>query len=298
MAAESPELVVDRAEPSAFDWSSVAGGAVIAASLAFLLITFGSAVGFSVTSPWTTTRPEVVTISLVAAGWYLLVSLMSYIAGGYVAARLRARRHDASLHEARIRDGLHGAGVWGFGVFLTVVLAFAGAAQLGSGAVRVGEAAGKAASAVAGTEAADPSAYYADVLLRREQPTPAEIPVTIRTEVQRGLARAAATGELADQDRTYLSRLVAAHTGIEPAQAEQRVTQVTAQLQRGVAETRSAAREAAEKARRGFAIAGFLTAAAFMIALGGAWIGAMLGGEHRDAGTIFRPLAPRVPREV
>jgi len=291
--ASSADPVEGIAGVSAFDWSSVAGGAAIAAALAFLLITFGSAVGFSVASPWTTTAAEAKGMSFVGAGWFLLVSLFSYLAGGYVAARLRSRRGDGSAHEAQIRDGLHGAGVWGVGILLTVIVGALGANQIGAGVAKVGAAAANVAQAAAASDSRhDPIGYMTDVMVRPEQQRGAEMPASLRAEAERMVARATVSGSFSSSDKAYLTRLVAANTGLDAAQAEQRVVQA----ERIAADAKESAKVAADKARIGLAIAGFLTAAAFMIALGGAWIGAVLGGEHREAGTIFRPLRPVLRR--
>lgn len=291
--ASRVETVDGIAGVSAFDWSSVAGGAVIAAALAFLLVTFGSAVGFSVASPFTTTAAEAKGISLIGAGWFLLVSLFSYLVGGYVAARLRSRRGDGTAHEAQIRDGLHGAGVWGVGILLTVLVGAVGANQVGAGVAKVGAAAAQVAQAASTSDSRnDPIGYMTDVMVRPEQQRGAEMPASLRAEAERMMARAVATGTFSPSDRAYLTRLVAANTGLDATQAEQRVVQA----ERVAAEAKEAAKVAADKARIGLALAGFLTAAAFMIALGGAWIGAVLGGDHREAGTIIRPLRPVLRR--
>jgi hypothetical protein len=275
---------------SAFDWHSVAGGAVIAAALAFLLMTFGSAVGLSVVSPWYGAGASATTVSILGAAWFLFVSLLSYLVGGYVAGRLRAKRGDGTVEESMIRDGLHGLGVWGLGVLLTIAVAAFGATTLGAGAAKVGQAAATAAGPAAAA-AGSASDYLSDRLFRRDQPGAAELPAGMKAEAGRIIARSLTNeGRMADEDRAYLVRVVATTTGVDQAQAEQRVNQVSTEVQRLATE----AKAAADKARRGLAIAGFLTAAAFMIALAAAWIGAAYGGRHREEGTIFRPLTPRL----
>jgi len=288
------ETPLDRmAGVSAFDWCSVAGGAAIAAALAFLLLTFGSAVGLAVVSPWSGAGASGTTVGIVGAAWYLFVSLLSYLVGGYVAGRLRARRGDGTAEEAMIRDGLHGLGVWGVGVLLTVIMAAVAASVVGAGAIRLGDTAASAANAAQRGSEISPSDYLADLLFRREQPGTgvAETPPVVKAEAGRIIGRSLANnGQLADNDRAYLARMIASTSGVDQAQADQRVNQVSIEVQRLTAQ----AKEAADKARRAAAIGAFLTAAAFMVALAAAWIGAVYGGRHREEGTIFRPLAPRV----
>lgn len=295
MSLASTDITVETPEAhmigvSAFDWHAVAGGAAIAAALAFLLMTFGSAVGLTVVSPWYGAGASATTVTVLSAAWFLFVSLLSYLVGGYVAGRLRAKRGDGTIEESMIRDGLHGLGVWGVGVLLTVGVAAFGATTLGAGAAKLGQAAATVAGPAANAAAGNASEYLSDTLFRRDQLGGAQLPAGTKAEAGRIIARSIGNeGRIADQDRAYLARVVAATTGVDQAQAEQRVNQVSSEVQR----LGNEAKAAADKARRGLAIAGFLTAAAFMIALAAAWIGAGYGGRHREEGTIFRPLSPR-----
>lgn len=296
MSLASTEATVETPEAhmigvSAFDWHAVAGGAAIATALAFLLMTFGSAVGLTVVSPWYGTGASATTVTVLSAAWFLFVSVLSYLVGGYVAGRLRAKRGDGTIEESMIRDSLHGLGVWGVGVLVTIAVAALGASTLGAGAARLGQAAATVAGPAATAAAGSASEYLSDSLFRRDQPGSAELPAGTRAEAGRIIARSFGNeGRIADSDRAYLARVVAATTGLDQAQAEQRVNQVSAEMQRLGTE----AKAVADKARRGLAIAGFLTAAAFLIALAAAWVGAGFGGRHREEGTIFRPLTPRL----
>jgi hypothetical protein len=277
---------------SAFDWHAVAGGAAIAAALAFLLMTFGSAVGLTVVSPWPGSGASATTMSLMGAAWFLVVSMVSYLIGGYVAGRLRAKRSDGTYDESMIRDGLHGLGVWGVGILLTIAIAAWGATTLGSGAAKLGQAAATVTGPAASAAAGNASEYLSDTLFRREQAGTAEIPAGMKAEAGRIIARGFSNeGNLSADDRAYLARVVSSATGVDQTTAEQRVNQTTAEMQRVTAE----AKAAADKARRGLALAGFLTGAAFLIALAAAWIGAVGGGKHREEGTIS-PLLMRLPR--
>jgi hypothetical protein len=92
-----------------------------------------------------------------------------------------------------------------------------------------------------------------------------------RAEMGRILTRAAADGELSAPDRSYLASVVAQRLGLPQAEAERRVD-----------EAFNAARAAVDKARRGTALMGFVTAAALILSLGAAWWAAMRGGHHRD----------------
>ena len=67
------------------------------------------------------------------------------------------------------------------------------------------------------------------------------------------------------------TRLVAQRAGISQPEAEKRV-----------ADAITAARDAADKARRGAVLTGFVTAASLIISLAAAWWAGIKGGNHRD----------------
>jgi hypothetical protein len=76
---------------------------------------------------------------------------------------------------------------------------------------------------------------------------------------------------LTGQDRSYLSQLVAQRAGVSAEEADKRIS-----------EAFNAAREAADKARKGAILAGFITAASLLISFAAAWWAAIKGGHHRD----------------
>ena len=97
------------------------------------------------------------------------------------------------------------------------------------------------------------------------------------------LARSLRTGELSQDDRQYLSQVVASYTDMSPAQAEQRVNQAHASLEQAVSDAGTAAREAADTARQAAAAT---TLWLFVVFLAGAFAAsflATLGGRQRDA---------------
>jgi hypothetical protein len=102
---------------------------------------------------------------------------------------------------------------------------------------------------------------------RRAEPADPELRAEAARIIQTGLGR----NPIAGEDRAHLVRIVAARTGLAPADAERRVTQVVSQ-----------ARDAVAKARRSAIILGFTTAAALAAAAAAAWAAAGIGGRHRD----------------
>jgi hypothetical protein len=282
----SPEVAVVETtintERSSVDWGSVIAGAVIAAAISFVLFTFGAAVGLSITSPYPAEGVSAVTFALVIGLWILLVTVMSFLAGGYFTGLLMQRRA-AGDHETEMRDGMHGMLAWGFGVLLgALITAFtlAGPAKSGTDA-----AATVANAALAGADRT-PVAYYADLLLRSDR-TEAVAPA--ETEVRRGeAARILArypSGEVEAKDRAYLNQLVMRQTGLAEAEATTRVDTALAELRGMVIQ----AREVAEKARKFALFLGFAVAGALAVAAAAAWWAAVQGGEHRDQNVDLRP---------
>jgi hypothetical protein len=274
MAVVASDTLTDK--PGYVTWGAAIAGALFASALSFVLLTFGSAVGLSLVSPWTSTASSAKWTGALAVFWIVAQQIGSFLAGGYIAGRLRSRWAEAKPDEIEFRDGLHGALVWAIGAIIGAMLAASAASSVVSTATRaVGQAAGAAASQ------ADPLSYQVDVLLRPgAQPaggaaTAATDPNVVKTEVLRIFANAATAGGLSPADKTYLAQLVAQRTGLPPQDAEARVTQVSNEAAR-------IAKEAADKARKTAAAAGFVTAASLLLSLAAAWWGAQRGGHHRD----------------
>ena len=260
------------------EWGAVLAGAVLAAALSFVLLTFGAAIGLSTTSPWADSGVSAKTVASIAIFWVMMQQIGSFMAGGYVAGRMRSRWGETNKDEVEFRDGLHGGLVWAVGVAIGAAL-FVSAA--GSAARTGADVAGKAAAAAAAN--VDPSAYSIDTMLRpgaRQAPAqgaaaPPGNTADTRAEVTRIFARATTTGSLPESDKTYLASIVAQRSGLPQPEAEKRVTEAFAEANRAV-------REAADKARRATILTGFVTAASLVVSFGAAWWAALRGGHHRD----------------
>jgi hypothetical protein len=277
----SRAAVVER--PNYVEWPAVLAGAVLAAALSFVFLTFGTAIGLSATSPWPGSGLSAKVVASIAIFWVMAQQIGSLMIGGYVAGRLRTRWHEKG-HEADFRDGLHGGLVWAVGVVISALLVFATAGAV----ARTGaEVAGKtAASAVTTT---DPMDAVIDTMLRptttaqapaatppaasaRPRPsTPATGGEDTRAEISRILATSVATGGLSSENRAYLAQLIAQRTGLTQQEAERRVETAA-----------NGVREAADKTRKAAVLAGFVTAAGLILSLGAAWWASMKGGQHRD----------------
>jgi hypothetical protein len=289
-AIEKPSFVVSFVE-----WPAVLAGAVLAAALAFVFLTFGAAIGLSATSPWPGSGLSARVIASIAIFWLLAQQIGSLMIGGYVAGRMRTRWHERG-HEAEFRDGLHGALVWAVGILISAFLLFATA----SATARTGlELAGRGGAPTTGTSSALDTVI--DTMLRptvtaqastaaAKSSTTAASPATpatraqtvsvarnfadaraTRAEISRLLAGSVTSGDLSADNRAYLTELVAQHTGMSREEAERRVGNAV-----------KGAREATNQARKAGILAGFVTAAGLVLSLGAAWWAAMKGGQHRD----------------
>lgn len=273
------------------DWPAILAGTVLATSISFVLLTFGSALGLSLTSARPGSGVSLFWLSIVAALWLLWVQISSFMAGGYLTGRMRRRIGDATEHESDVRDGSHGLIVWALGVIVAAFIAFTGV----SGAFSVASGAAGAIGAGVGSVVEEVSDQFgADSLLVDQalRPGPRQTqPVDqgIRGEVGRILLSTLDDGEMAEADRSYLVAIISARAGIPPEEAEQRLDQIVEQGRRLEAE----AREAAETARRIALVAAFITAASLLISAVGAYWAATLGGKHRDERTVFEDWSRR-----
>ena len=284
---------------SYLDWAAVIGGIVLASAISLLLLTFGSAIGLSFANFRTFNGVAPIWVAIAAASWLLWVQISSFMAGGYLTGRLRRRFHDASEHESDVRDGAHGLLVWAGALIIGAAIAVSGvgaaASAIGSAASTLTGAAANVAQGAAANPAAasalDPNAYFTDQLFRLPAGAapPAAATGDFRAEAGRILATGAVSGSISDNDKAYLSQLVATNTGLPADQASARVDQVMA----AVNDAKAKAADAAEAARKATVLAAFLTAASLLVSAVGAYWAAMKGGRHRDDGTVFASVFGR-----
>jgi|SRR5262245_6813505 len=311
MAAHSvPDVdVVTVSGPAAagqsyLEWGPVVAGAIAAAAISFLLLSFGGAIGLSMTSPWPYAGASALAVTVAVAWWTVMVEIGSFAAGGYLAGRLRSRWLETG-DEARFRDGAHGFMVWAVGIVIgAILLGMAAGATLQTAVQSLSQVAGATGAAAVSSDSEDggagPIDYAVDSLLRMPatpapstgaagQPasTGAQQPAAsndLRRETARIFASAVTNRELTAADRDYLAQLVAQRTGMPPAEAQKRVDDTIAELARLETE----ARRQLDKARKAAIIAGFIAAASLLAACAAACAGAALGGRHRDAGNAPR----------
>src|SRR5690606_5239003 len=101
-------------------------GAVLASAVSLLFLTFGSAIGLTLTDAFGRSDSPLFWAAIAIALWIVWVQVSAFLAGGYVTGRLRRRHLTATEHESDVRDGLHGLLVWATGLVITALLALGG----------------------------------------------------------------------------------------------------------------------------------------------------------------------------
>lgn len=253
---------------------------MVAAGLSAVFTAFGAALGLGSISA----RPGqgLGFGSVILAGLLMVVTLVaSYMAGGYVAGRMRRRVDGSNAEESATRDGMHGLVVWGLGMVLSAIVlgnvvsgtvraagpatgtaveaagTVAGGLAQGAGQLVGGLAQGAGQAAQDAAEAADntgidlpnPLDGLTNRLLRSEAQAPAEFSdEAIRSEAATIFADVVRTGEITSEDRAYLERAVAARTQLSQQEVSARIDQSVARAQELRAEAQKLRDDAAAKA--------------------------------------------------
>src|ERR1043165_9198782 len=76
-------------------WGPAISGAFAAAALAFVLHSFGAAVGLAISSTSPTWRDSSASFEVLSGLYLVLVAIVAFGSGGYLAARLSAPRQTA-----------------------------------------------------------------------------------------------------------------------------------------------------------------------------------------------------------
>jgi hypothetical protein len=261
----------DEAQVPAVSWAAIVAGGVASAALTLVLLAFGAGIGLSAVSPWANSGISSRTFNISAGVYLCIIAVMASSIGGYLAGRLRTKWVGVHTHEVYFRDTAHGFLAWAFATVLSVAVLASAAVNIVSGAA-VGFT---PAIGSTGGQSDGPMAVFVDLLLRANPPitrSDAGDVATARGELDRLFTSHLSTGEeFSPADRTYLAQVVAALTGVNQAEAENRVSQVIAQAKSAV--------DSARKAGARFAL--WLTASLLLGAFS-ASLAATEGGGLRD----------------
>ncbi|MBB4350653.1 hypothetical protein [Aliirhizobium cellulosilyticum] len=272
---------------SALSWGPVIGGAVAAAATALILLLLGAGVGLTMVSPWSGESASFTTVSITAAIWFVVVQWLASALGGYLTGRLRTKWAGVHTDEVFFRDTAHGFLSWALATVLVAGLAGSAFTSLvGGGVQALASATSTATIAGATSGSADNTGpnvaaeYFTDALLR-----PQDLRNRAQTddaaavaEVSRILLNSATAGSMPDEDKTYLSAVVASRTGLTPEEAKARVDAVLQRIDQAKIETQ----EAADKARKSASTTAMLGALSLLVGAFIASAAAALGGRQRD----------------
>ncbi|EJP78969.1 TPA: hypothetical protein ACOENG_001490 [Stenotrophomonas maltophilia] len=322
VAAVVTAPIVAPPSESAVSWGAIFAGATAAAALSLILLILGVGLGLSSVSPWSFEGVSKETFGWSSIIWLTFTALAASGLGGYLAGRLRTKWTQIHGDETYFRDTAHGFVSWAVATLLTAgLLTSAIGGVLGAGAKVAGAAAGAAAStagvAAAGagsTAAAAPEGdlnYWVDSLFRsttsagptdpaapppgapmdpNAAPPPRPMPGIgtmgdrreVRAEVNRIIVNSLQGDGLDPDDTQYLAQLIARETGMTPAEAQARVTDVQTRMRAALEKARNTAKQAADDARKATAYAALwlfitLLIGAFFASLSATW-----GGRRRD----------------
>ena len=267
---------------SGVSWGPIIAGAFVTSAFALALVALGAGIGLISVSPWTANNPSVTTFGSLAAAWFIAVELFACGLGGYLAGRLRTRWARVHDDEVYFRDTAHGLLVWAVGaVFTAALLALSAASALSGAAALVGAAAQTSATTGEGASIANPTEYFADVMLRTDHPPIGDQTTTVM-ETRRVLARALVSGEFPDADKSYLATVVFNRTGMSTQESEKRVTEVFAQAKSARDEAENKAKEAADAARKTGVYAALWAFVSLLVGAVSASYLATVGGRMRD----------------
>ena len=277
---------------TAVSWGPIIAGAFAASTLTFILMLLGSGLGLSMVSPWSGSGASVTTFAVSTAIWLIIVQWLSSGVGGYLAGRLRTKWVGIHTDEVYFRDTAHGFLAWALATLLVVgVLGSALSTALGSGVQAVSTVASGAAMGASGGASANaggastdnPTSYLVDSLFRPADPSKLaaanpDSDAAAVGQASRILIASATAGEISADDKTYLSQLVAARTGLSESDAKARVDALVAKVE----DAKVKAKQAADTARKGSATFALLGALSLVIGAFIASAAAALGGRQRD----------------
>ena len=278
-----PDVVPEKSSKSATSWGAVVAGGVAAAAATLVLMLVGAGLGLTMVSPFSNEGISFETATASTAVWLIVLQWLSALLGGYIAGRLRTKWVNLHTDEVFFRDTAHGFLAWALATLLVAgLLSSTISAMIGTGvqaASHVAAGAAMGGAAAAASDEASTTGYFVDTLLRPADPAkPAEGVDQASAEVSRILLAGAASGKMEADDRAYLEKLIAARTGLTPADAKARVDAV---LERAD-EAAEQAKQTAETARRAGATFALVGALSLIIGAFIASAAAAIGGRLRD----------------
>jgi hypothetical protein len=288
--AETVPVAVATAGLRRISWGAVLAGAVIVIAVQISLSLLGLGIGLSTVNPAAGDTPEATSLGLGAGIWWVVSNLIALVIGGYVAARL-------SGMPLRGDGIIHGLLTWAVTLLITIYLLTTSIGSMVGGAFNIvgntlsslGQGVAQAVPQAlnAAGVSADQIQQQAEELLRPEQPGQLSADQA-RSELIEAL-RQMVTGnqQEAAQARDRAKALIAQRAGISPEQADQRIQQITAEVQRRADQAKAEATEAADATASAASSASIWAFVAFVLgAAAGAWGGSM-GTRNRLERAVY-----------
>jgi hypothetical protein len=296
------------ANASAVSWGAILAGAAGGAALSLILLILGTGLGLSSVSPWSGRGVTATTFGVSTILWLTFTQLAASGMGGYLAGRLRTRWTATHTDEVYFRDTAHGFLAWAVASLVTAAMlttvigsivssgAQAGAAVAG-GAATTAAAAVPAATAIAGRSDGSSAGmgYFVDSLFRKDTSSAssgasASAPMATNSEdsgrssaeLARIFANGMQSGSLAPDDAKYAGQVISQRTGMPQADAERRATDTFARMQAKSKDAETAARDAADRARKASSYAALWLFVSLLVGAFVASLSATYGGRRRD----------------
>ena len=243
-------------------WSAILAGVILAIAIQVLFSILGAGVGLGFVNPGHSDSASASSLGIGVGIWWMLSTILSLLAGSYVAARLAGVG-------TRLDGVLHGLVVWGLALLLTIYLITTAAGSLLGGAFTVvthtvsaaGSAIGSTASAVgssvksAAPEMGRMSGVTPDFLQQQVQqllqsPTPQD-PISMNAEqatkaVAQQMPALVAGGQKTSDASRRITDIIAAQAHISPQAAKQRVDDAIDQFNQDKQQAIQAAKDAAD----------------------------------------------------
>ncbi|ASL48917.1 hypothetical protein bAD24_p01080 (plasmid) [Burkholderia sp. AD24] len=296
-----PTFVADPAtvdkSGSAVSWGAIVAGGVGAAAFSLILLTLGSGLGLAAISPWAPPGESASRFGFAAVVWICVTQILASGLGGYLAGRLRKRWVSVHVDETYFRDTAHGFLSWALSTLVTAMMltsAISGLIHTTAQVASTGASGGGStmltdrgnASAATNTW---PMGYLVDGLFRQPDASTATsgaAPVgraADQDEVVRIFMNGLASGDpLSAGDAHYAARLVAQRTGLSQDAAQSRVSTTYLQLQQKLADLKTAAKDAADRARKAAIYASLWLFVSLLMGAFSASLSATYGGRQRD----------------
>ena len=272
-AATGPSVTEDS--QSAVSWGAIFSGAAANLGLTLVLVTLVSGLGLSMISPWTYSGVKAETFAITTGIALIVVQWLAAAAGGFLAGRLRTKWAGLHNDEVFFRDTAHGFLSWAIAAIISGVLLVSTLSSIAGGTAQV---AAQAAGPVLNAVASGVSAYDVDMLFRGERPDTADGRNAMTAEATSILAAGLVKGDVPAADRDYLAKMVAARSGVQPAEARQRIDALVTAEQAAMVK----AKQAADTARKAASRSAILTALAMLLSAFAASVAGAYGGNYRD----------------